>query len=417
MNLRVVRSWYQREDVQEALLALAKDREVVGVYATGSFSKRPGTLIHLKDILALVNTGVVEFHCSLEHWRDPSSITAGDYAEQRTGFDIVLDIDVDQFEVGRTAAVVLMRKLRSLGLKGVSAKFSGNTGFHIGIPWKSMPHEINFKPTKDQFPGVGRAMGAYLKEQIRDDLAVALKKLIPDVTDPFTHVEIDPVLISPRHLFRMPYSLHKTTGLVSVPVPLDELAVFTPDQAAPDKITKIRRFLDQGRPGEAETLVAEALDTAPKAPSHQRPRQTTKRVVPKEDFPPCVQTILDGLDDGRNRSMFVLVNFLAQCNWKADQIEALILEWNAKNTPPLPESSVRNYLRTKLRQLELHGPKPPPNCTQEGYYVSMGVCFPDKLCVSRESLKNPLNYPLKKYGREQPKKKDPKKGLIIKWSD
>lgn len=239
------------------------------------------------------------------------------------------------------------------------------------------------------------------------------KLMAEDRFDPFQLVEIDPVLISPRHLYRMPYSLHRKTFLVSLPVPLTELARFTREQAQPDQI-QFHGYLDQAISGEAESLVAEALDFASK---HQKPKPTLpaqragerfSQPVPVDDFPPCMKTILGGMADGKKRASFVLVNFLASCKWKPEDIENAMMGWNAKNQPPLSETFLRNYIRTKLTQMQGE-PKPPPNCTQEGYYVSMGVCAPDSTCKSRESLRNPLVYPLRKLGPpEEPKEKKQK---------
>ena len=81
-----------------------------------------------------------------------------------------------------------------------------------------------------------------------------------DGINPFKVVELDPILISPRHLFRMPYSLHRTTSLVSLPMSPEEMEEFSREDASPGKIRVRHRFLERGAPNELEGLIAEAMD-------------------------------------------------------------------------------------------------------------------------------------------------------------
>ena len=54
--------------------------------------------------------------------------------------------------------------------------------------------------------------------------------------------------------------------------------------------------------------------------------------------------------------------------------------------------------------------KPPPSCSKEGYYESIGVCTPDTVCGgSSKNIKNPVNYPFRKMEKGKPKGK--RKGL------
>jgi len=93
------------------------------------------------------------------------------------------------------------------------------------------------------------------------------------------------------------------------------------------------------------------------------------------------------LAEGRKRSVFILINFLSSMKWSYEEIERLILEWNRKNKPPLPES----YIRGQLRYFKQKGKAlPPPNCLNEAYYLSFGVCKPDSTC---RQIKNPASYP------------------------
>ena len=69
---------------------------------------------------------------------------------------------------------------------------------------------------------------------------------------------LDLVLVSPRHLFRMPYSLHEKTSLASVVIPKEALASFTPKDAEPLN-ARILPFYLPAVEGEASRLLEAAL--------------------------------------------------------------------------------------------------------------------------------------------------------------
>jgi hypothetical protein len=58
--------------------------------------------------------------------------------------------------------------------------------------------------------------------------------------------------------------------------------------------------------------------------------------------PPCVKEVLKGVNSGtREWAAFLLGNYHA--SWRgmdSDSVIALLLEWNKRNTPPLPESEI-----------------------------------------------------------------------------
>lgn len=427
MNLQRIFEYYSREDVQEILFRISRNREVVGVFKNGSYGTRPNTLIYSNDILAMVREGAVEFHCSLERWSQPMSLKENNYSELRIGWDLILDLDCEIFEHGKIAAKILGKALKIHGIKGFSIKFTGGTGFHLGIPWECFPKTINYQSTVKLFPEIPRIIGLYLKEFIKEKLeSTLLQKYTPEtlseqtgrqlkeilstdenqVIDPFKIVEIDPVLISPRHLFRMPYSLNRTTGLVSLPIPFKNIDSFERKQAEISQIKVNLGFLDQGNEGEAELLVSEALDWWMKKRRKEEIRKETKKMflqtkkIPESMFPPCIKKILKGLSDGRKRSIFILITFMRSLGWNWDEIENKLWEWNSKNKPPLRE----NYIRTQLRwHKQQKRSLLPPTCKKEGWYDSFGICEPDHVCGSEKSIKNPLNYPFKIMGAKRKK--------------
>ena len=414
--------------------------------------QRPNALHYPGDVLALAKSGALEFHMSLERWRNPMALKEGNYAELRSGWDLILDLDCERTEHGSVAAQSILEFLERFGLKAISVKFTGGTGFHLGIPWESLPATVGVKPAVLQYPELARAMGQYVKEKVRSDFSArlldqwAVSELAETTEqkaeviapagklDPFTIVGIDPILISPRHLVRMAYSLHKS-GRVSVPLLPAELPRFRKEEdAIPAAVKELRPFLAPGEPEEAAALAVEAWDWAAAhkldwhkpvaegeeerifaqlkeratalevrtAPARARIRVLGRRAggfgraVPKELFPPCMHNILKGLPDGRKRALFLLLNFLVAIHWEWPEVEKEAIAWNERNTPPLKDGYVRTQLRWHARQAELGKGKAVALCVAPGKYIAIGVCAPDRLCGGEaRTIRSPRNYPLK----------------------
>jgi len=214
--------------------------------------------------------------------------------------------------------------------------------------------------------------------------------------EPF--LNIDTILISSRHLYRMPYSLHEKSSLVSIPIDPSKVLEFKKEDAKPEniKISKFR-FLDQKNviKSEAKQLVVQAFDlTSNKEEEikieNKKEYELPKAAIKKELFPPCINLILNGLEDGRKRAVFILLNFLTSIGWQYDEIEKLLKEWNKKNKDPLREvylvGQLRHHKQSRKKIL-------PPNCNNQMYMLDIRVCKPDNLC---SKIKNPVSYSMRK---------------------
>jgi DNA primase catalytic subunit len=131
-------NYYSRKDVQEALLEVSKDREVVGVFSNGNFGKRPNVLMYPDDILEMVKEGMISFHGSVERWSNPMSLESGMLKQQldnlRIGWDLIVDVDVPDFEIAKLATKLMIEALKDHGMESYSVKYTGGKSFHIGIP-------------------------------------------------------------------------------------------------------------------------------------------------------------------------------------------------------------------------------------------------------------------------------------------
>ncbi len=425
-------NWYSRESVQRAIIEAAKGREVASIYKEGNFGKRPNVLNHPGDILQAVAEGSVSFHGSVEHWSNPMKLDVGmtkpDQDKLRTGWDIFIDPDVPDFEIAKVVVNQVIETLKDHGVANYSVKFSGGKSFHVGVPFQSIPEKINLEPSSAMYPDLLQKIIEFVKWYMRDSLKEALlsvdtpnmisqriNKPLADIAsesglDPFKVVSMD--IFSSRHLFRLPYSLHEKSMLVSVPIKPEKVGAFEKEMALPEKVRIDERFLQQRVPSrDAEALVIEALDWASKnkvevkeiVPRAKKFDAQKTRYISEEHFPPCIRHILDnGLADGKKRAVFILINFLRNMGWSAEQIEKRVEEWNAKNYPPLRT----NYLRGQLRwHFRADKPMLPPNCENENYYKALGV---HGLCqqLHDAGIKNPVSYPFRMLrARSQGRKK------------
>ena len=416
-NFSKVWKYYARKDVQDALLEVSRKREIVGVYDNGSFDKRPNILAYPDDVMEMVKNGVVSFHGSVERWSNPMSLESGMTTQQleslRIGWDLILDPDCPDFELSKITVKTICEALEDHSIKNYSIKFTGGKGFHIGIPSELFPKKVDEKNIENLYPDAAKAVIEYLKDYTKDTLkerfleldnplklAERVGKSIQDVIDedginPLKLVEIDSMVASSRHMFRLPYSLHEKSLLVSLPLKLTQLEKFKKEDAEPWRVKVENKFFGGAKLTEASILLVEAIDWSEKhmkeaeRQEYKGPKRKLKE-VPKQYFPPCILKMLHGIPDGRKRSLFVLTTFLQNMGWNWDKIDKELEEWNQRNPKPLP----KNYINTQLRW---HKRQPrnllPPNCDNDNYYKNVIGDVKDAYC---QGLKNPVNYVFKK---------------------
>ena len=488
---KITHLYYSKPEVQKAIYEFCKNREVCPRYYDG-FGKRPDSLQYIGDIYELVKRGATSFNCSEEIWEEPLKIATGmtekEYNEIRIGWDLLIDIDCKWFYWAHKVAEVIVESLEELGVKNVGIKFSGSKGFHILIPLKSFPKEINCEKTSDKFPELPRKIIAYLREYSQKNFKKKYEKEIysefentpikkgvkcknceqiaqvyeqiklycqfcrreeikkidensekeiykcpecgrelmkreskeiyectkcvknsiknPDnfltlrteEMDLFEIMGLDLILVSPRHLFRTPYSLHEKTALASIVLTKNELKNFQMKDANPMNI-KIKDFNPDSKEGEANKLVMQALDWAKnKEIKDKGNKQNIKgefanfkkinlKNLKEEDYPPSIKKILKGVGDGRKRALFILINFFRSTGMEKEELEKKIGDWNKKNEVALKEG----YIAAQLFWAYRREPILPPNFNTD-YYRGIGV-IPS---IEEMKLKNPVNWVIKK---------------------
>ncbi len=229
--------------------------------------------------------------------------------------------------------------------------------------------------------------------------------------NPFLILNIDTVLISSRHMFRMPYSYHEKSGLISIPIKPENVLTFKREQAEIKNVKVEEDFMDIEKESDASQLLRESYDwwsrTERKKPEKEETKEGTyedvKEAIPESYFPPCVKELLQGVSqDGRKRALFILINFLQNVGWDNERIRKYVDEWNKKNYEPLKEGYIISQISYRKKAQKIM----PPNCDNIAYYKDIGVCKPDGFCGM---IKNPVNYTVRKKRNEKPEKKKGKK--------
>ncbi len=220
--------------------------------------------------------------------------------------------------------------------------------------------------------------------------------------DIYEQLGLDVILVSPRHLFRSPYSLHEKTSLASVVIDKSQITNFSHKDADPIRVT-IKNFLPSALPNEAKNLLIKSYDWFSKKKISNKSSKDQddsssfdgekkfKEIVidrSKLKYAPVIDEILKGIKgDGRKRALFILINYFKSLNFSEDEIKRIVVEWDAKNSKPLREGYVNSQLSWSFKQKKLL----PPNYDKP-HYKGIGINPTDE----ELKFKNPVSYTIKK---------------------
>ncbi len=493
----VAMSHYARKDVQQAMFDFCKNRETIANFNNKFFAKRPDCFDYPSDILNSARQGATSFHCSEEIWDNPLDIrtdmTPEQYNKIKIGWDLLIDIDSKYLDYSKIAAKLLISVFKHHGIKNFGIKFSGSKGFHILIPFKAFPKEVQGEMTKDHFPDWARLIAGYLFENIREPMnkeimalsdreklkksgelvseqicpkcgGITEKKIVgkyictdakcrtkvesmksnrkhmlcPSCNGKMDRVSereihfcinckintakleasdymrggeirtnkvgfktkdvikstedsVDVVLVSSRHLFRVPYSLHEKTAFASIVLDKDDIDNFKPTDAEPMKIINTKPFMPDCKDAEAKDLLIQALEWGHSQKQPEKVKKYDGKIdihglsISEEMFPPIINKILDGIKtDGRKRALSLLLSFFSSLEFPQDFIEGKITEWNTKNYHPLKEGYIKSQISWYAKNKRL-----PPNYDKP-IYKEFGIHNPPE-----PGMKNPINYTIK----------------------
>ncbi|MCR4284549.1 MAG: hypothetical protein NUV97_00710 [archaeon] len=216
-----------------------------------------------------------------------------------------------------------------------------------------------------------------------------------------TEDSVDIVLVSPRHLFRAPYSLHEKTAFASIVLGKEDIQNFKPSDADPLKINKTKSFMPKSIEGEARSLLVQAIDWGREnAPKEKTKKYTGEPIdlggltITEDMFPPVIKKILEGVkSDGRKRALSFLLSFFTSLEFPQDFIEEKIDAWNKKNYHPLKMGYIKSQIVWYIKNKRL-----PPNYGNPIYKL-FGINSPPE-----PGMKNPINYTIKMAMRAKGKK-------------
>ncbi len=492
----IAKSYYARKDVQQAIFEFCKNRETVPRYLEG-FGKRPDMLDYPNDILGLARKGATSFHCSEELWQNPLEISTDLSQEQlneiKIGWDFLIDIDSKYLDYSKIAAKLIIKALEHHGITHIGLKFSGSKGFHLIVPFKAFPQQIEIrgeiKQTKNMFPEWARYVAEYVNDIIQQKLTEEILELSnqediekkgkdlyeilykptgekaekrrivrfvcpnfkcravvnsttksnrktlrcpscngdlekidekefytalsnndnseknPDLFEKKATTKglidsVDIVLVSSRHLFRAPYSLHEKTSLASAVVERDEIENFKPSDADPLKI-KVKPFYPEGlEENEAKELLMQSIDWAEKNNRIETKKFTGKSIdlkgltITEDMFPPIIKKLMLGIkDDGRKRALSILVAFFSFLEFPQEYIEEKLREWNKRNYKPLKDGYLKAQIVWSIRNKRM-----PPNYDKPIYKEFNAT---ELLDPQFKGIKNPVNYTVREAMRNR----------------
>ncbi len=220
--------------------------------------------------------------------------------------------------------------------------------------------------------------------------------------DLFELMDLDIVLVSSRHLFRAPYSLHEK-GLASIVINKEDIEDFQPKSAKALGV-EARDFYPEARENEAKELVTAALDWHKEEPRKKKSSKDFKNIrIDKKNitYPPCIKNILQGVKDGKKRALFILMSYFRSVGMNFEEIEEKLDEWNEKNKKK-KKGLKQGYITSQISWNKNNKSVLPPNCDKENY-KAIGVCTPDNTC---KKIKNPINYTVRKQFAKMKNKKD-----------
>ena len=231
-------------------------------------------------------------------------------------------------------------------------------------------------------------------------------------------IDIDTILLSTRHLFRMPYSINEKSGLVSIPVNPNKILSFKKDMAKIENVNpndyedfeflksngkKDCNILLEKIDGETNSFL-DFVEKNVKKNLNTKLHDDENKIkieyeifgkINEKDFPESIKYILKNKDllDGRKRIVFLLMTFLYGINYEKKEVEDIINNWNDN----LEEKLKQQYLQAQFSWFNSQAKKiTPPNFDNSNYYNEVGIpkeiIEKDVNKIKGRIIKNPLQY-------------------------
>ena len=240
---------------------------------------------------------------------------------------LYLDLDDDNnFENVRQDALTVisyMKIVYSIKPDDMEIYFSGKKGVHIIIP----PEIMDIQPSKDL-------------NLVFRHIAESVKNYTPNKT-------VDMKIYDNKRLFRIPNTIHESTGLYKIRITAHELRTLSKDDIyelakSPRKFKRKQALKNIHASEQFIRAVKETQEELKRAGNDFRKVSTINFI------PPCIQNILDkGADVGfRNQTIACLATFYKQYGASLHEAYDIITEWNSKNTVPTPVGELKRTVKS-----------------------------------------------------------------------
>ena len=225
-------SYYSRKDVQQAMYNYAQGRKISVLrnfrpMFGGSQLRKP------EDLLSIM----AFYSQEPKLWPSMHGMVSRRNGDGRAVFDLVLEVDLKK---SRSKSFSLARPivslLQDLGVE-FRMKFSGNASPHIIIPAEAFP---------EKWRKISKCRSLYGK---------LLEFFRTQIKSPRT---LDGSFRNPSHFLRMPYSLNENTGLVSLPIRVEEYDRFSWEMARPERAEVMKDWwgsISEDAPERTEALI------------------------------------------------------------------------------------------------------------------------------------------------------------------
>jgi len=199
--------YYSWPEIQQAIYQFAQSRKLT---LQRSFRYTMPSFASPEDILPLAFAAAdlpffwPALHATITRYNGAKAILK----------DFVLDLDFKSgsWQVAFDAALPIIRKLRDFEVT-FFVKFSGNISPHLIIPAEAFSADPE------------------LDNRLREQILNFVRKLLPSPRC------LDMSFFTlPDHFLRLPYSMNEYTGLVSLPIYLDDYESFHPQWAMPEDV-------------------------------------------------------------------------------------------------------------------------------------------------------------------------------------
>jgi len=250
--------------------------------------------------------------------------------------DMYFDFDnKDDFEPVRADAITVMAYLKTvfkIESEQIRIYFSGNKGVHIIIPASI----FGIAPDKE-LNGIFRTIAENVQSFTR-------------------HKTMDMRIYDNKRLFRIPNSIHESTGLYKIPITLQELRDLQHEDIK--ATAQNPRVMDVKSPVYNHFAHSQYVRYKEKHAEEaiKRNENITHNGTLKY-MPPCVRHLVEnGAQSGnRNNSLAALTSFYKNTGLSLDETMETLTEWNDNNVQPIKHSELRATARSVYKGKSSYG--------------------------------------------------------------